>query len=241
MGITARISDCVGGHISLTHYTPGEVCHAHRHAGAQISLLLSGDYREDGSAGHVVANDGVLTGKPAGFEHENTFGDFGALILSVNLYEAPFLKTYVAGRWPAGVRDALLTTAAVGELDRLVPAVCDGLTPVDRAPGRAEWLEQAHASLSTQGDSRTGSLAQTAGLHPVTFSRLFRDAFGRSPAAVRKSCRAARALQAIIRSRAGLIDIALDAGFADQAHMTRAVRQITGYPPARLRRMFATA
>ena len=241
MGLTTRISECVGGHISLTHYAPGEVCRAHRHGGAQISLLLSGDYQEDGSAGPVTARDGALTGKPSGFEHENVFGDFGALILSVNLDEAPFLKSYVAGDPPAGVRDALLATAAAGELDRLVPVVCDASRPVDRTVLRPLWLDQAHASLNAGDGSRSHWLARTAGVHPVTFARLFRDAFGRSPAVVRQSCRTARALQAIIRSRASLIEIALDAGFADQAHMTRAVRQITGYPPARLRRMFAAA
>lgn len=236
---TTRISDCIGGHISLTHYVPGEVCRAHRHGGAQISLLLSGDYQEVGSAGQMAAHDGVLTGKPAGFEHENVFGDFGALILSVNLDEAPFLKTYVAGASSVCVRATFLATAAAGELDRLVPSDRDIGGLVDQVVARPLWLDQAHASLSAGDESRSHKLARTAGMHPVTFSRLFRSAFGRSPAAVRKSCRAARALQAIIRSGASLTEIALDAGFADQAHMTRAVRQITGYPPARLRRMFA--
>lgn len=240
MGMTKRIEDCVGGHISLTHYEPGEMCRAHRHDGAQISLLLSGDYREDGSAGQVRAHDGALTGKPAGFEHENVFGDFGALILSVNLDEAPFLKTYVAGNSLAGVRNSLLATAAVGQLDRLVPAVCDASEAEDTV-ARAPWLEQAHDSLSAAGRTRSHRLASMAGLHPVTFARLFRSAFGRSPTVVRQSCRTARAMQAIIRSSADLTGVALDTGFADQAHMTRTVSQITGYPPARLRRMFATA
>ncbi len=239
MGLTTRISGCVGGHISLTHYVSGEVCRAHRHEGAQISLLLSGGYQEDGSAGRVAAHDGLLTGKPAGFEHETVFGDLGALILSVNLDEAPFLKTYVAGQSPAGVRNVLLAKAAAGDLDRLVPTRFDPSARADLVVLPPAWLEQAHYTLGTQAESSIHGLARKAGMHPVTFSRLFRDALGRPPIVVRQSCRAARALQAIIRSTAGLIEIALDSGFADQAHMTRAVRQITGYPPARLRRMFA--
>ena len=241
MGLSIRISGCVGGHISLTHYEPGEVCRAHRHDGAQISLLLSGDYQEDGSAGPVAAGDGALTGKPAGFEHENVFGDFGALILTVNLAEAPFLRTYVAGNPPGGVRGALLATAAAGEMEELILSVREASESLDSVVARPPWLDQAHVSLRASGVSRSHSLARTAGMHPVTFARLFRDAFGRSPAVVRQSCRTARALQAIIRSRAGLTEIALDAGFADQAHMTRTVRQITGYPPARLRRVFSAA
>ena len=241
MGLTTRISDCAGGHIALTHYGPGEVCRAHRHPGAQISLILSGDYREDGSAGPVKAREGMLTCKPPGFEHENVFGDLGALILTINLGEAPFLKAYVAGDPPFGTRDVLLTTAAAGQLSRLIPS--DRALPdaVRSVVARRSWLDQAHASLRAGDESCSRRLAQSAGVHPVTFARLFRDAFGRSPGLVRQSSRNSRALQFIVRSRSSLIEVALESGFADQAHMTRTIRQATGYPPARLRRMFTAA
>tara|TARA_R110002051_G_scaffold285551_1_gene347833 strand:+ start:508 stop:1236 length:729 start_codon:yes stop_codon:yes gene_type:complete len=239
MGLRIKVGGFAGGQVALTHYAADEVCRAHRHEVAQISLVLAGDYREEGAAGRVDAVEGTLTGKPAGFEHENVFGSCGTLILSVNLDEAAFLPTYFADESDGGLCEALLTCSSHND----VRAVIHHSTGVlSRARGAADvrpWLQQAHASLTVGDLDRTAGAAQVAGLHPATFAKHFRQAFGRPPASVRQSARLARALEAIIRTEVALSDVALDAGFADQAHMTRRVRRSVGLPPGRLRRMFA--
>lgn len=239
MGVSRVIRPCRGGHLALTHYAPFERCPAHRHDGAQVSLVLAGAYREDGLAGPVEAEDGLLTGKPAGHEHETVFGSAGALILTINLEDAPFLNRYFAAR--DGGDRRTLTAAVVADDPVAVAALCGG-EPADVTPVHApDWLSRARDRLASEGQLQSGALAREIGLHPVRFARLFQGAFGRAPSDFRQSRRTARAIARIIRSAACLADIACDEGFADQAHMTRRVQAAAGIPPGRLRQMFASA
>lgn len=238
MGQTVQVGGFAGGRVALTHYAANEVCRAHRHAGLQISLVIAGDYREDGSAGRVFAGPGTLTGKPAGFEHENVFGGSGTLILSVNLEEAAFLPAYFADEPAAGLCGALLDCASMKDA-RAIIGDSVGVSGRARAPADVHpWLKQAYASLTAGEGVRSARVARAAGLHPATFARHFRQTFGCLPTSVRQSARLARALEAIIRTEIPLSEVALESGFADQAHMTRQIRRSAGMPPARLRRLF---
>jgi AraC-like DNA-binding protein len=73
-------------------------------------------------------------------------------------------------------------------------------------------------------------------MHPGSVSRGFRQQFGLTPAGFRCAARAQHAVRAVAGSQAPLAEIALDAGFADQAHMGNAVRRLTGLSPTALRR-----
>lgn len=237
MGLSRLIRPCVGGHLSLTHYAPHETGPVHRHEGAQVSLVLAGAYREDSPAGPVEAEDGFLSGKPPGHEHQTAFGAAGALILTINLHDAPFLDGYFAGC--RGVDRTALTAAVIDDDPSAVAALCGGET-ADVTPARAApWLIRARDRLAGESQLKSGALAREVGLHPVRFAGLFHRAFGRAPNDLRQSHRTARAINRIVRTSVALADIACDEGFADQAHMTRRVRCATGLPPARLRRMFA--
>ena len=86
---------------------------------------------------------------------------------------------------------------------------------------------------------RLAALARSFGVHPVRFARLFREAFDQSPTALRQNRRAARAVGRLIRTATPLAEIAVAEGFADQAHLSRAVSNATGWSPGRLRRLFA--
>ncbi|MBV1885794.1 MAG: helix-turn-helix domain-containing protein [Parvibaculaceae bacterium] len=50
-----------------------------------------------------------------------------------------------------------------------------------------------------------------------------------------------RTLAAALKGNLDLAEIALDAGFSDQAHMGRSVRKLTGMSPAKLNQLIATA
>ena len=68
-------------------------------------------------------------------------------------------------------------------------------------------------------------------------SRGFRQVFGLTPAAFRLIARTHHAIAAIRLSRSPLCEIAHVSGFADQAHMSRAVGKLAGMSPALLRRL----
>jgi len=60
--------------------------------------------------------------------------------------------------------------------------------------------------------------------------------FGISPAAFRARTRARQAWNVIAASEEPLAAIAADLGFADQSHMTRSVKQLTGMAPQMCRK-----
>ncbi len=92
----------------------------------------------------------------------------------------------------------------------------------------AEALANAHAFSLRRW-------AEAMQLNPASLSRGFARAYGVSPKRFRLEARARRAVRAMPEWRSSLAALAADCGFADQAHLARAVRALTGMPPAALR------
>lgn len=231
MGRTITLAAQAGRRTTISWYEPGETHRAHRHDQAQVSCLLAGDYAEDSLSGPREAFGGAVSIKPAGFEHENRFGADGALILSTVLADAPFAGRYRIGRAPAA-RAAL---AADGPLATL----CDGVQDGGATGPPAAWLEGARLRLASGAAS--AEVARALSLHPVRFAALFRAAFREPPSAWRQARRLSRAVSGIVAGGAALADLAAEAGFSDQAHMTRAIKAATGFTPGALRRLFSVA
>lgn len=238
--ITTVLSETRSHRRVLTHYAPGEECRPHRHAEAQISLLLAGSYAEASLEGVRAVAGSNLSCKPGGFEHQNCFGDHGALILSVHdktrMAAIPGYSVSALETRLAGVR--LLDLATAGEAPAIAqeggPGGALEVKPVQPA------LRDARRRLLGEPDISIALLARSVGVHPVHLARLFRGAFGQPPARIRREVRAARVIDRIIRSRASLAEIAAAEGFSDQAHMTRAVGHVSGWSPGGLRRLMAT-
>jgi len=71
-----------------------------------------------------------------------------------------------------------------------------------------------------------------ADLDRWTLARQFRAAFGTSPSRFRALRRLDRVRQSI-KGGCGLAEAAMEAGFADQSHMSRQFKQAYGLTPAR--------
>lgn len=85
------------------------------------------------------------------------------------------------------------------------------------------------------GDDTVGALAMRAGVHRCTFSRRFRAERGIDARRYLLARRIERAASLILAGTR-LADAAAAAGFADQSHMTRAMRAILGVAPGALGR-----
>lgn len=116
---------------------------------------------------------------------------------------------------------------------RPAPAGRDG--PLDDRRLRRTMERIAAAGIAAPS---IAELARAAGLSPAHFARAFRVRTGVPPHAWLATLRTERAIDALRRPGQGatLAQIAVEAGFADQAHMTRAVRRATGMTPGALRR-----
>lgn len=224
----------------LSHYAPGEDCRAHRHEEAQRSRLLAGSYIEHSEAGRREVDGPMLSIKPPGFEHEDRFGDAGALILSIRGNPCPMGDhTYRIAPWsaPCTLQMAMDETASL--VGALVETALTGAEPWRDPVLAPPWLREARQRLIDQPGLPVASLARSLGRHPVHLARQFRSTFGRAPSQVRQDNRTARAIDQIVRSSRSLADIAFTAGFADQAHMTRVLNGATGWTPGGLRRVLA--
>jgi AraC-like DNA-binding protein len=94
----------------------------------------------------------------------------------------------------------------------------------------------AHAREQTQASS----LEKIAGTDRFTITRHFRWAFGTSPDRYRTLRRLGLA-QAAIESGQSLAQVAADAGFADQSHMTRQFKRTYGLTPTQWRALTAAS
>ncbi|OXM69206.1 AraC family transcriptional regulator [Amycolatopsis vastitatis] len=82
-------------------------------------------------------------------------------------------------------------------------------------------------------------LADLLGVSPYRLSRAFPRELGVSLTRYRNRLRVGRALDRLEAGERRLADLAADLGFADQAHLTRTVREHAGETPAALRRLLA--
>jgi AraC family transcriptional regulator len=100
-----------------------------------------------------------------------------------------------------------------------------GLAPVIRR----RVLELMHARLDRQ--LTLDLLAREAGLSPAHFARAFKESTGRAPHQHLMALRLERARRLLETPDAALSDVAVRAGFADQAHFTRLFKRHFGVTP----------
>ncbi|AXQ30335.1 AraC family transcriptional regulator [Solimonas sp. K1W22B-7] len=94
-------------------------------------------------------------------------------------------------------------------------------------------LQQVMNALSMPGDRSMPELARQAGLSPQRLRALAQEQLGMPLARWRIWQRFGLAAKAV-STGGGLADAALAAGFADQAHLSRQMREMFGVPPSQL-------
>jgi AraC-like DNA-binding protein len=195
----------------------------HRHEWAYAAVVLSGGYEESGSFGRYRVRSGHVLLHRAFDAHVDRFESSGARILNLLLNEPP--------AFGLGVVADPDTIARVAEKD--LPAAVDALreTMTSIEPQPADWPDLLAYDLLDDPQLRLETWAERHGMAAATLSRGFRAIFATSPAAFRAESRAQSALALITAGGSSLAEIAAVAGFADQPHMTRAVRALTGRPP----------
>jgi AraC-like DNA-binding protein len=85
------------------------------------------------------------------------------------------------------------------------------------------------------------SLAELLGVSPYRLSRAFPRELGVSVTRYRHRVRIGRALDRLEAGERSLSTLAAELGYADQAHLTRTMRQYLGHTPMAVRRLLAPA
>jgi AraC-like DNA-binding protein len=151
----------------------------------------------------------------------------------------------------------LLTTARLGDIDYALAEELLGLlstaigrsiagpTPLANASHeRDRTLVEAAREAIREGDSAADTLfalADSLGVSPYRLSRVFPRQLGVSVTRYRHRVRIGRALDRLEGGETSLGTLAADLGYADQAHLTRTMRQYLGHTPTTLRRLLAPA
>ncbi|HWG02595.1 MAG TPA: helix-turn-helix domain-containing protein [Trebonia sp.] len=137
---------------------------------------------------------------------------------------ADLLPAAVAGRLPPGLDAAVAAAAVLDVAGRLV---------ADRTPDPA----MAHAAGLLRGPvARAEDVAAVVGLSERQFRRRFQAAAGYGPKTLHRVLRFQRFVRRL-DAAAGTPDlaaVAADAGYADQAHLTRECRALAGLTPGAL-------
>ncbi len=156
----------------------------------------------------------------------------------------PFVRNPVVSdpRLGAAVRAAFRGDHDELALDELVARLAEGLLAAEAPttevalPGRLDLraIERARAFLDAATDRvvRSWELEEVTGLTRYDLARQFRAAVGTSPYRYSRM-RRLDAARAQIGRGDSLVDVSLETGFADQAHLTRAFMAAYGMTPAR--------
>lgn len=93
-----------------------------------------------------------------------------------------------------------------------------------------------HMEQHIEGNVPIDTLAASIGLSRRQLERLFKSEIRSSPAVVYRRVRLERARQLLLKTKASLIEIALEVGFENASHFGRAFSQNYGQSPTSLRR-----
>ena len=250
----------VGGFVCTEYrYRERAVLRRHSHELAYFSLVLSGSYLEHGahSPARHCDSEHVLY-HPAGETHSDEFGNRGGVIFSIELepkwtaalreYElqAAVSLTLPQRRvsWLAtrayqafndfDQRSALLLEATAIELLYQLPWKHSAQTE----SGAPRWLRDVIDILHAEfyRPFSLTAIAQRVGAHPVHVARAFRRCHRMTVGEYVRRLRVDYAMKALAGADS-LSDIATRAGFADQSHLGRVFRAVTGMTPRQFRLM----
>jgi AraC-like DNA-binding protein len=198
----------------------------HVHKRAYAALVLSGCYEEAGDSGRhrVQAGDVVLH---QAFEaHLDRVSTSGAVVLNVPL---PAQCAFRSGVGKVNDPDAIVRLLEIGDSETAAQLV---LTTEIGETGFRDWPDELAASLAQNASINLSCWSEAKGIPPWHLSRCFATVFGISPSAFRARARTHQAWRAIRTADTPLSAIAAHYGFADQAHMTRSVKNLTGTCPS---------
>jgi AraC-like DNA-binding protein len=210
---------------------PNEPIRRHYHPRPYATLVVEGAYEEAGDQGRLKVEPGDILLHPAFSAHQDVVHRSGTRVLDIPLP--------LDGRaWPAlgRVADVDLLMRAAGT-DLLAAAQL--LIESFEALGEDHCIDPADRLAAAITDDPSVGIAEWARAHAYGrewLSRRFRRLYGIDAAVFRLEARTRQAWRQVVGTSLPLAAIAADAGFADQAHMTRAIGALTGRPPGAWRR-----
>lgn len=234
----------------VEHTTAKDVAE-HRHEAPYFSLLLDGAYQERGTGFELRYEPYTLVFHSAGTTHEDRMlgpcrffavdllPRWQRVIDELGGTRAHVFELY--GGDPVWLvlrlyREFLTRDdAATRGIEALLYELCAHAAgaPAEDEIGEPAWLTGVDAEVRDRFREHldTPALASRAGVHPTHLCRVFRRFRGQTISDAIMRARVQYVARRLADPDASLAAIADDAGFADQSHMTRVFKRMTGSPP----------
>ena len=257
-GRITKIRTIVGFKFFETRYESGTSLPLHFHDRACLCVVVSGTFREAFPRRTLELNPRTIAFRPAGEWHRDSFGSVGAHCLVIELPGGWVDRVRCCGRLfdgPICAKGGQLSWLGIRlyneykDSDEIAPLVIEGLLleiagELSRFPQKLDpehpvprWLARAREAIHAQFTQslRLQELADSAGVHPVHLAREFHRCYGSTVGKYVRKLRIEAACERLACSNSSLAEIALNMGFADQAHFSRTFRMVTGVSPRRYR------
>jgi AraC family transcriptional regulator len=243
-------------HVTDARFPPGALLEPHVHERATFGVMVEGSFDLSFPSRTYACTPGIVFTEPAEDRHANRIGRAGArvFIIQPDLDSAELLRPCGRvldrishfrhaglaslarrGVWEMETPDALSPLALEAlALEMLAMAVRFGERAVGKPP---PWLDRARELVHERcrDNLRIADVSQGVGVHPIRVARAFKAHYGLPLATYMRRLRLEWASDRLVRSTDPLVSIALEAGFSDQSHFTRAFKRHTGRTPRQFR------
>ena len=207
----------------------GDVLPAHRHENAYAAIILTGRYIECGLDGRYDCGPGHIVIHPTYHAHANEFGEGDCEVCNIPLPAGPADETGY-GVYATPATDELIRLAEASKHDAALALLEEATPQAPIAP--PQWLDEFLALLFCGW--RIEAAATACRVSVPHASRVCRRWLGSPPTDIRREAQIRRAIQEL-RDGASIAETAQLCGFADQPHLTRALKSATGRTPATFR------
>lgn len=258
LGRTLRRKSLAGVTMANVLYPAGARLPRHSHELAYFCLIHRGTYSEAYGRRTRTCRPMTLAFHPPGESHSETLANTSVASFNVEigaelLYRASELlgpldqpAEFQGGpvaslahqlfeEFGASHPDSIL---AVESLTFEILAAASGFNRAAEALPRQNWLAKAHDLLDVhfREPLTLRDISRRAGVHPVHFAAAFRSSYRCSVGEYLRRRRLEYACRKLAEQDLPLAEIALEAGFADQSHLTRTLKRYTGQTPGQFRK-----
>lgn len=252
MGSTQKLKSVSGFTLSKTEHDENAMAPKHEHAHPYISLLLHGIYNEQSIVSNHDITSGVSLYRAKGFEHTNEIGMKKSFCFNIEIEQNILNQEYLLKK-----KDYILFGKNNLEIMKIYYAFQNDFSEEllsltveenlyhlfqnqkrELITGRALWVNKLRKQVRFHPEINYSIdyLSELFHIHPVYFSRKFKEVTGYRFSEFLIRQRLAKSIDLMLTSKKNLTHIALECGFYDQSHFIRHFKNIFVVSPSYYRK-----
>lgn len=256
-GDAVRRRQAFGFAVTENNFAGGQKTPWHEHTLSHFTCVLEGGFTETYSGETFDCAAGTVLVVPGGVRHFDEVWPEGAhtlsfevgpkfearLAQSVNVLDAPSVTNDAGIGRAIGRLYTEFRSADAASLVALAALAMEMLAAIERTRSQrgqesVNWMQRVMAILHSDpgAGGSLAALAEQAGVHEAHLAKTFRRLHGCSVGEYVRWLRLEEAKNRLRTTEAPIGDIAVDAGFYDQAHFSRVFRKTYGLPPSKYRK-----